>query len=71
MAKKKNSKLAETEAVKSRIGIAQQLEAERLEVKREIEKLMVEYAKATGIKKYAKRKYKVGKAPNDWQGLKK
>ena len=70
MSKKKNAKLAETEAVQSRAGLAQQLEIERLEVKREIEKLMVQYAKVTGIKKYAKRKYKLGQAPNDYKPAK-
>ena len=64
---KKSSNIAETEAVQSRTALAQKLELERMEVKREMEKLMAEYAKATGIKKYAKRKYKVGKAPNDYK----
>lgn len=69
MAKKnqKSGKLAETEVVKGRLGMAQKLEEERLELKKEIEALMKEYAKATGISKYGKRKAKVGKAANDWQ----
>ncbi len=69
MAKKnqKFGKLAETEVVKGRLGMAQKLEEERLELKKEIEALMKEYAKATGISKYGKRKAKVGKAANDWQ----
>ena len=69
MAKKnqKSGKLVETEVVKGRIGIADKLEKERLELKVEIEALMKEYAKATGISKYGKRKDKVGKAANDWQ----
>ncbi len=69
MAKKNKSagKLAETEVVKGRFAMAQKLEEERLELKKEIEALMKEYAKATGISKYGKRKAKVGKAANDWQ----
>ncbi len=70
MAKKnkaKAGKLAETEVVKGRFAMAQKLEEERLELKKEIEALMKQYAKATGISKYGKRKAKVGKAANDWQ----
>lgn len=70
MAKKnkaKAGKLAETEVVKGRFAMAQKLEEERLELKKEIEALMKQYAKATGIRKYGKRKAKVGKAANDWQ----
>ncbi|MBP3402087.1 MAG: hypothetical protein J6K85_03405 [Clostridia bacterium] len=69
MAKKnqKSGKLAETEVVKGRFDMAQKLEKERLELKKEMEELMKEYAKATGISKYGKRKAKVGKAANDWQ----
>ena len=70
MAKKNKAqagKLAETEVVKGRFAMAQKLEEERLELKKEIEALMKEYAKATGISKYGKRKAKVGKAANDWQ----
>ena len=70
MAKKNKAKagnLAETEVVKGRFAMAQKLEKERLELKKEIEALMKEYAKATGLGKYSKRKAKVGKAANDWQ----
>ena len=69
MAKKNKNQaaLAETEAVQGRAGMAQRIEKERLELKKEIEAVMVEYAKATGIKKYSSRKYKVGQAPNDWK----
>ena len=69
MAKKNKNQaaLAETEAVQGRAGMAQRIEKERLELKKEIEAVMVEYAQATGIKKYSSRKYKVGQAPNDWQ----
>ena len=70
MAKKNNKatgKLAETEVVKGRFAMAQKLEEERLELKKEMEALMKEYAKATGMGKYSKRKSKVGQAANDWQ----
>ena len=68
MAKKnKSAKLAETEVIKGRAGAAKQLEKERFEVIREMEKVMAEYAKLTGDKAYAKRKYKLGKAPNDFK----
>ena len=68
MAKKtKSSSLAETEVVKGRAGMVAQLENERLELKREMEKVMASYAKLTGLNKLAKRKYKVGKAPNDYK----
>ncbi len=68
MAKKnKAGKLVETEAVQGRVATAKQLEKERFEVIRDMEKIMAEYAKLTGIKAYAKRKYKLGKAPNDFK----
>ena len=67
MAKKKSTDVAQTEAIKTRAGMAEKLEKERLELKVEMEKLMKKYAKATGIKKLGKRQHKVGKAPNDFQ----
>lgn len=70
MAKKNNKQpaaLATTEAINGRADMAAKIEKERLELKKEMEKLMLQYAKATGDRKYAKRKYKVGQAPNDWQ----
>ena len=67
MAKKNNCAcLAATEAVQSRAEMADKLEKERLELKKEMEKLMKAYAKATGLKKLGKRQHKVGKAPNDY-----
>ena len=68
MAKKKSTDVAQTEAVKTRAGMAEKLEKERLELKVEMEKLMKKYAKATGLRKLGKRKAKVGKAPNDFKG---
>lgn len=65
---KQSAALPETEAIQTRAGMAEKLEKERLELKKDMEKLMREYAKATGLKKFAKRKHKVGKAPNDYQG---
>ena len=68
MAKKnKSGSLVETEVVQGRVGTAKQLEKERFEVIRDMEKVMAEYAKLTGIKSYAKRKYKLGTAPNDFK----
>ena len=67
MAKKKSTDLAQTEAIKTRAGMAAKLENERLELKKEMEALMKKYAKATGISKYGKRQHKVGKAPNDFK----
>jgi ATP-dependent Lon protease len=67
MAKKKSTNLAQTEAIKTRAGMAAELEKERLELTKEIEKLMKQYAKATGLRKLARRKAKVGKAPNDFK----
>ena len=68
MAKKDKSKnLENTEAIKTRKDMAAKLEKERLELKKEMEKLMKKYAKATGLRKLGRRKYKVGKAPNDFK----
>ena len=67
MAKKKSAALANTEAIKTRAGMAEKLEKERLEIVKEMEKLMKKYAKATGHRKMGKRQYKVGKAPNDFK----
>ncbi len=68
MAKKRQSaNVAQTEAIKTRAGMAEKLEKERLELKKEMEALMKKYAKATGNRKLAKCKHKVGKAPNDFK----
>jgi ATP-dependent Lon protease len=67
MAKKKSTNLAQTEAIKTRAGMAAELEKERLELTKEIEKLMKQYAKATGLRKLGKRQKKVGKAANDFK----
>ena len=68
MAKKnKSAGLAETEAIQGRVGMANQIEKERFAVITDMEKVMAEYAKLTGDKSYAKRKYKLGKAPNDYK----
>ena len=67
MAKKKSTELAQTEGIKTRSSMAEKLENERLELKKEMEKLMKKYAKATGLRKLGKRQHKVGKAPNDFK----
>lgn len=64
--KKRSAKLSDT-AIARREGIAAAaLESQRLELTRELEKLMVKYSKLTGYKELRQRKYKVGAAPNDW-----
>ena len=68
--KKKNKevgKLAETAIVSSRADEARALEQRKLAKKKEIEKLMADFAKESGEKSYKERKYKVGDAPNDWR----
>lgn len=69
MAKKNKSivALAETEVAKGRAATIAKYETEKLELKAQMEKLMGDYAKATGLKKLAIRKHKVGKAPNDYK----
>ena len=67
MAKRKSASLEQTESVKTRAEMAAKLEKERLALKKEMEKLMKKYAKATGLRKLARRKAKVGKAPNDFK----
>ena len=64
---KRSTNVAQLEAVKTRAGMAEKLEKERLELTKEIEKLMKQYAKATGLRKLGKRQHKVGKAPNDFK----
>ena len=64
---KRSTNVAQLEAVKTRAGMAEKLEKERLELKVEMEKLMKKYAKATGNSKLGKRAQKVGKAPNDFK----
>ncbi len=52
-----------------RYVVADDLENEKLEIKKEIEKLMRQYAKISGYKVLGRRANKVGKAPNDWKKL--
>ena len=42
------------------------LELERLKVEGELEETMQKHLRLTGIRLVPKRKYKVGRAPNDW-----
>ena len=64
--KKSKLQLSESSAVKGRSSEARELELERLEVVEELEKLMKKYAKAVGDDSLTKRKYKVGKGPQDF-----
>ena len=45
----------------------QTLEARRYEINEELEKLMSAFARLTKNKKIARRKYRMGKAPNDYK----
>ena len=67
MSRKSISILAQTNTMKTRYEDARELELKKLAVKREMEYIMAEYAKATGNYDFKKRKNKVGKAPNDYQ----
>ena len=67
MAKRKSAALENTEAAKTRAEMAAKLEKERLQLKKEMEKVMKQYAKATGLRKLGKRSKKVGKAANDFR----
>ena len=62
--------LMDTETSRDRAAAANKLELEKLQIKKEIEKLMKEYAKASGNKELARRAHKVGYAPNDWKDIK-
>jgi hypothetical protein len=66
MKKKSNTNLSETSVIKARSAEAATLERDRLAIVKDIEKLMKRYAKITGDSNLAKRKYRVGKAPNDF-----
>ena len=65
--KKRSAKLADTAIARREGFAAAALESQRLELTRELEKLMVKYSKLTGNKDLRVRKFKVGQAPNDWQ----
>ncbi len=68
MKKNKNTaQLENTSAIKGRSSEAADLERQRLEITKELEKLMKKYARATGDKSFTARKHKVGKAPNDFK----
>lgn len=61
--------LMDTITSRDRASVANELELEKLQIKREIEQLMKEYAKVTGNRELARRAHKVGKAPNDWKNI--
>ena len=69
--KKKTAALGQTYAILDRTSEAAELEKRRLDITREMEKLMKEYSKITGDKQYSERKRKVGSAPNDWKPIRK
>lgn len=57
----------DTRTTHDRASVANKIELEKLALKKEIEKLMREYAKVSGHKELAERRFEVGKAPNDWR----
>ena len=67
MKKKNPAKLSNTYAVEGRTSEADQLEKERFEITKQIEKYLKQYAEAVGDKSLVQRKYKLGKAPNDYK----
>ena len=64
---KKSAKLSQTTAIQARAAEAQKLELKKMALKREMEKVVVEYAKLTGFTALKFRRYKLGQAPNDWR----
>jgi hypothetical protein len=64
---RKSAKLSKTSSMQNRASEAEELEKKKLGIKREMEKIMAEYAKITGFSKLRARKYRVGEAPNDWK----
>ena len=61
--------LMDTETSRDRASVANELELEKLQIKKEIEALMREYVKASGNRELSRRAHKVGKAPNDWKDI--
>ena len=66
MKKKNVSNLSETSVIKARSSEARDLEKDRLEVVKELEKLVKRYSKIVGDSSLTKRKYRVGKGPQDF-----
>ena len=66
MKKKNVSNLSETSAIKSRSSEAADLERDRLAIVKDLEKLMKSYSKIVGDDSLTKRKYSVGKGPQDF-----
>ena len=58
---------AKTSPMKERAKEAEGCEKKKLAIKKEMEKIMAEYAAITGITSLAARKHPVGMAPNDWR----
>ena len=62
-----NSNLASSNMVNARRDEVERLERQRLEVNRKLEHLMKKYSMLTGDRNIARRKMRVGNAPNDWK----
>ena len=61
------AKLSKTTPMQERAKEAEECEKRKLAIKKEMEKIMAEYAYLTGISSLAARKHPVGMAPNDWR----
>lgn len=59
--------LASSNMVSMRREEIARLERKRLEINRQLERMMKRYAKLTGERKIGHRRFKVGYAPNDWR----
>ena len=71
LGKKKNDPIESARPLRSmtdkdRRRNIENLEQARADVVRQIEEIMLEAAQMTGKKVMKRRKYKLGKAPNDW-----
>ena len=66
--KKKEEGFAPVESMseKERADEIARLERERLRINTEIEQVLKNYARESGNKKLRKRRYKIGKSPNDY-----
>ena len=67
MKKNRTARLQDSAQIKGRTTKADELNCKRMQVKAELEDLMKEYARLTGVKFVKDRQHKIGTAPNDWQ----
>lgn len=62
-----NSTLASSNMVDARRSELERLERQRLDINRQLERLMKRYSKLTGDRKPGIRRAAIGYAPNDWK----